>query len=245
MNMQKCCFFCCGPQLCVCVQIVYVKPPWSLDGVLKCFKKHWIAVFGIIIKRSLLSCVEMLSDFLCSSMYSFIHTDSFSMILKRNILNITYVWVIHVGGTKIASFKSDILPHSSLHSSLPLTSIIVFVCLCTHVILIHTLYFVCVFLELWVWPRSVNHCCRSMTVPFFSSAFGREPGTTERRREGTLRVCGGVEGRGGKVPGSFYSCLNVIYYTLWFVWRRENACRYIYVCAFVFEHLGVGLWCVQ
>ncbi|KAA0708483.1 Transcriptional protein SWT1 [Triplophysa tibetana] len=48
-------------------EIVYVKPPWNLDGVLKCFKKHWIAVFGIIIRRSLLSCVEMLSDCLCSN----------------------------------------------------------------------------------------------------------------------------------------------------------------------------------
>ncbi|XP_043075436.1 transcriptional protein SWT1 isoform X2 [Puntigrus tetrazona] len=47
-------------------EIVYVKPPWTLDGLLKCFKKHWIAVFGSIIKRSLLSCVEMLSDTLCS-----------------------------------------------------------------------------------------------------------------------------------------------------------------------------------
>ncbi|TRZ02410.1 hypothetical protein DNTS_034466 [Danionella cerebrum] len=47
-------------------EIVYVKPPWTLEGVLKCFKKHWIAVFGMIIKRSLLSCVEMLSDWLCS-----------------------------------------------------------------------------------------------------------------------------------------------------------------------------------
>ncbi|KAK9956644.1 hypothetical protein ABG768_014363 [Culter alburnus] len=47
-------------------EIVYVKPPWSLEGLLKCFKKHWIAVFGSIIKRSLLSSVEMLSDCLCS-----------------------------------------------------------------------------------------------------------------------------------------------------------------------------------
>ncbi|XP_052391471.1 transcriptional protein SWT1 isoform X1 [Carassius gibelio] len=47
-------------------EIVYVKPPWNLEGLLKCFKKHWIAVFGSIIKRSLLRCVEMLSDCLCS-----------------------------------------------------------------------------------------------------------------------------------------------------------------------------------
>jgi len=61
------------------MQIVYVKPPWSLDGLLKCFKKHWIAVFGSIIKRSLLSTVEMLSDCLCSGMYSMSHC--FSVIL--------------------------------------------------------------------------------------------------------------------------------------------------------------------
>ncbi|XP_067273859.1 transcriptional protein SWT1 [Pseudorasbora parva] len=47
-------------------EIVYMKPPWSLDELLKCFKKHWIAVFGSIIKRSLLRSVEMLSDCLCS-----------------------------------------------------------------------------------------------------------------------------------------------------------------------------------
>ncbi|KAK2884070.1 hypothetical protein Q8A67_017707 [Cirrhinus molitorella] len=46
-------------------EIVYVKPPWNLEGLLRCFKKHWIAVFGSIIKRSLLSSVEMLSDCLC------------------------------------------------------------------------------------------------------------------------------------------------------------------------------------
>ncbi|XP_051952473.1 transcriptional protein SWT1-like isoform X2 [Xyrauchen texanus] len=48
------------------LEIVYVKPPWSLDGILQCFKKHWIAVFGNIIKRNLLSCVKSLSDSLCS-----------------------------------------------------------------------------------------------------------------------------------------------------------------------------------
>ncbi|XP_051581304.1 transcriptional protein SWT1-like isoform X2 [Myxocyprinus asiaticus] len=48
------------------LEIVYVKPPWSLDGILQCFKKHWIAVFGNIIKRNLLSCVKSLSDCLCS-----------------------------------------------------------------------------------------------------------------------------------------------------------------------------------
>ncbi|XP_053542956.1 transcriptional protein SWT1 isoform X3 [Ictalurus punctatus] len=45
------------------LEIVYVKPPWSLDALLQCFRKHWIAVFGVIIRRSLISCVETLSSF--------------------------------------------------------------------------------------------------------------------------------------------------------------------------------------
>ncbi|XP_051953898.1 transcriptional protein SWT1-like [Xyrauchen texanus] len=48
------------------IEIVYMKSPWNLDGVLQCFKKHWIAVFGNIMKRNLLTCVKSLSDFLCS-----------------------------------------------------------------------------------------------------------------------------------------------------------------------------------
>ncbi|XP_022611692.1 transcriptional protein SWT1 [Seriola dumerili] len=33
------------------LEIVYVKPPWNLQDVLHCFKKHWIAVFGQIVPR--------------------------------------------------------------------------------------------------------------------------------------------------------------------------------------------------
>ncbi|XP_030626729.1 transcriptional protein SWT1 [Chanos chanos] len=47
-------------------EIVYLKPPWSLSDLLQCFRKHWIAVFGSIIQRNLLSCVETLSNCLCS-----------------------------------------------------------------------------------------------------------------------------------------------------------------------------------
>ncbi|KAI4879876.1 hypothetical protein NFI96_013196 [Prochilodus magdalenae] len=47
-------------------EIVYLKPPWTLEAVLQCFRKHWIAVFGNIIKRNLLGCVETLSSCLCS-----------------------------------------------------------------------------------------------------------------------------------------------------------------------------------
>nr|XP_015210545.1 PREDICTED: transcriptional protein SWT1 isoform X3 [Lepisosteus oculatus] len=47
------------------LEIVYIKPPWSLSDLLQCFKKHWIAVFGSIVSRNLLHSVEFLSDSLC------------------------------------------------------------------------------------------------------------------------------------------------------------------------------------
>ncbi|XP_067846598.1 transcriptional protein SWT1 isoform X2 [Heptranchias perlo] len=45
-------------------EILFLKPPWSLEDILQCMKKHWIAVFGLIVKRNLLSSVEILSDYL-------------------------------------------------------------------------------------------------------------------------------------------------------------------------------------
>ncbi|KAK2835263.1 hypothetical protein Q5P01_015747 [Channa striata] len=33
------------------LEIVYIKPPWTLQDVLQCLKKHWIAVFGHIVQR--------------------------------------------------------------------------------------------------------------------------------------------------------------------------------------------------
>ncbi|XP_033732721.1 transcriptional protein SWT1-like [Pecten maximus] len=35
------------------MDIVYRKPPWTLEDILDCFKKHWIAVFGMIYSRKL------------------------------------------------------------------------------------------------------------------------------------------------------------------------------------------------
>ncbi|MFT7809065.1 transcriptional protein SWT1, partial [Arapaima gigas] len=46
-------------------EIVLVKPPWTLSDLLQCFKKHWIAVFGIIFQRNLLKIIESLGDTLC------------------------------------------------------------------------------------------------------------------------------------------------------------------------------------
>lgn len=33
------------------LEIVYLKPPWTLQDVLQCIKKHWIAVFGLLVPR--------------------------------------------------------------------------------------------------------------------------------------------------------------------------------------------------
>ncbi|NXN37157.1 SWT1 protein, partial [Rhinoptilus africanus] len=47
-------------------QILYLKPPWTLANLLKCYKKHWMAVFGYIVPRSLLSTIECLYKHLCT-----------------------------------------------------------------------------------------------------------------------------------------------------------------------------------
>ncbi|MGH0171156.1 UNVERIFIED_CONTAM: hypothetical protein FKN15_060375 [Acipenser sinensis] len=44
------------------MEIVYLKPPWTLPDLLQCFKKHWIAVFGQIVRRDLLSSIDVLYD---------------------------------------------------------------------------------------------------------------------------------------------------------------------------------------
>ncbi|XP_074858343.1 transcriptional protein SWT1 [Carettochelys insculpta] len=46
------------------MEVVYLKPPWTLANLLQCFKKHWIAVFGSIVPRSLLSTIECLQEHL-------------------------------------------------------------------------------------------------------------------------------------------------------------------------------------
>ncbi|NWV63807.1 SWT1 protein, partial [Malurus elegans] len=45
-------------------QVLYLKPPWTLANLLKCYKKHWMAVFGYVVPRSLLSTIECLSKHL-------------------------------------------------------------------------------------------------------------------------------------------------------------------------------------
>ncbi|XP_065530290.1 transcriptional protein SWT1 isoform X2 [Lathamus discolor] len=48
------------------MEILYLKPPWTLANLLKCYRKHWVAVFGYIVPRSLLSTIECLYRHLCT-----------------------------------------------------------------------------------------------------------------------------------------------------------------------------------
>ncbi|XP_017276073.1 transcriptional protein SWT1 [Kryptolebias marmoratus] len=45
------------------LEIVYIKPPWTLRDLLQCFKKHWIAVFGHIVPRKILEIISNLITF--------------------------------------------------------------------------------------------------------------------------------------------------------------------------------------
>lgn len=52
-------------------QVVYKPPPWTLQDVLQCLKKHWIAVFGQVVQRKKLQLVLNLIDFFQSSKLNF------------------------------------------------------------------------------------------------------------------------------------------------------------------------------
>ncbi|XP_037325913.2 transcriptional protein SWT1 isoform X1 [Pungitius pungitius] len=49
------------------LEIVYLKPPWSLQDVLQCLKKHWIAVFGQFVPREKFQTVLNLIEFFNSA----------------------------------------------------------------------------------------------------------------------------------------------------------------------------------
>ncbi|KAM4861380.1 transcriptional protein SWT1 isoform 2-T10 [Thomomys bottae] len=44
------------------MEMLYLKPPWTLIHLLQCFKKHWLAVFGLIMGKNLLLTVERLYE---------------------------------------------------------------------------------------------------------------------------------------------------------------------------------------
>ncbi|XP_030790822.1 transcriptional protein SWT1 [Rhinopithecus roxellana] len=47
------------------MEILYLKPPWTLLHLLQCFKKHWLAVFGLVMEKDLLLTIESLYKNLC------------------------------------------------------------------------------------------------------------------------------------------------------------------------------------
>ncbi|KAI0228049.1 Paired box protein Pax-6 [Lamellibrachia satsuma] len=44
------------------LDVVYRKPPWSIADLMDCFVKHWIAVFGMVLPRTMQSVVERLQQ---------------------------------------------------------------------------------------------------------------------------------------------------------------------------------------
>ncbi|XP_074245843.1 transcriptional protein SWT1 isoform X4 [Saimiri boliviensis] len=49
------------------MEILYLKPPWTLLHLLQCFKKHWLAVFGLFMEKNLLLTIENLYKNLCKA----------------------------------------------------------------------------------------------------------------------------------------------------------------------------------
>ncbi|XP_025049249.1 transcriptional protein SWT1 isoform X2 [Alligator sinensis] len=47
------------------MEILYLKPPWTLADLLQCYKKHWFAVFGQVVPRRLFATIEYLHNHLC------------------------------------------------------------------------------------------------------------------------------------------------------------------------------------
>ncbi|ELK16177.1 hypothetical protein PAL_GLEAN10017656 [Pteropus alecto] len=44
------------------VEMLYLKPPWTLMHLLQCFRKHWLAVFGLVMEKNLLLTIESLYE---------------------------------------------------------------------------------------------------------------------------------------------------------------------------------------
>uniref|UniRef100_A0A8D0ZDU9 Transcriptional protein SWT1 n=2 Tax=Sus scrofa TaxID=9823 RepID=A0A8D0ZDU9_PIG len=49
------------------MEVLYLKPPWTLMHLLQCFRKHWLAVFGLVMEKNLLLTVESLYENLCKA----------------------------------------------------------------------------------------------------------------------------------------------------------------------------------
>lgn len=70
-------------------EVVYRKPPWTLENVLECYKKHWLAVFGLILSRSFSSTIEYLYAELCKSKVQ-IHSNMKKVLQESQMLLETF-----------------------------------------------------------------------------------------------------------------------------------------------------------
>lgn len=74
------------------LHIVIVKPPWTnLYDILKCFEKHWIAVFGCIYPKDLQTKLDILKNLWRSSKAAPALDDA-----QRESLIQTVVSILHV-----------------------------------------------------------------------------------------------------------------------------------------------------
>nr|XP_020757578.1 transcriptional protein SWT1 [Odocoileus virginianus texanus] len=44
------------------MEMLYLKPPWTLIHLLQCFRRHWLAVFGLVMEKDLLLTIESLYE---------------------------------------------------------------------------------------------------------------------------------------------------------------------------------------
>ncbi|XP_034386297.1 transcriptional protein SWT1 isoform X2 [Cyclopterus lumpus] len=70
------------------LEIVYLKPPWTLQDVLHCLKKHWIAVFGHVVPRRQLHTVLFLIKFFNSGFTANYSTTSAAVQQAKELVNV-------------------------------------------------------------------------------------------------------------------------------------------------------------
>ncbi|XP_072504487.1 transcriptional protein SWT1 isoform X2 [Notamacropus eugenii] len=69
------------------LELVYFKPPWTLANLLQCFKKHWLAVFGLVVEKSLLMTIENLYESLCKAKTVDLATTKFLLQDSKHLLH--------------------------------------------------------------------------------------------------------------------------------------------------------------
>ncbi|XP_068563705.1 transcriptional protein SWT1 [Cebidichthys violaceus] len=70
------------------LEIIYRKPPWTLQDVLQCLKKHWIAVFGHVVPRRKLQTVLNLIEFFNSGEAANCNTTSAALQEAKELVKV-------------------------------------------------------------------------------------------------------------------------------------------------------------